>query len=79
MTAEAVRTRPIPAQPEPAGADVAQPLPASSPHSLVLIEEPVLAWTVAKIAGLVAITALSAALTAAIVIGAALFAVLTIG
>jgi len=50
----------------------------SSPHSFAVIEEPARSWTLAKIAGLVAITALSAALTAAIVIGAALFAVLTI-
>jgi hypothetical protein len=79
MTAEPVTTRPISMQPEPTRVHSVQPARPTSPHTLVLVEEPLRAWTVAKIAGLVAITALSAALAAAIVVGGALFAVLTIG
>ena len=67
MTTEAVPTRP----PAPAGF-------ARSGHELVLVDEPVRAWTLAKIVGLVAITAISAAVAVAIVAGGALFAILTI-
>ena len=58
MTAEAISTRPPP-----------MPRPARSAHALVLVEEPPRVWTVAKIGGLVAITAVSVALCAAIVAG----------
>ena len=71
MTAEPVRTRPLSTHPEPGR--------AGSPHSLVLVEEPARAWTIAKIGGLVAITAFSAALATAIILGGALFAVLNLG
>ena len=52
MTADAVSTRP------------AAPAldPRARPHELVLVEEPPRAWTVAKIVGLVAVTAVSTAL-----------------
>ena len=70
MTAEPVRTRPISTHPEPGR--------AGSPHTFVLVEEPARAWTIVKIVGLVALTALSAALATAIVLGGALFAVLNL-
>jgi hypothetical protein len=67
MTAEAVSTRPQP-----------MPRPAHSAHALTLVEEPSRVWTVAKIGGLIAITAVSVALCAAILAGGALFAILNL-
>ena len=67
MTAEAVSTRPP-----------STPRPAHSAHALALVEEPSRTWTIAKIGGLVAITAVSVALCAAIVVGGALFALLNL-
>jgi hypothetical protein len=66
MTTEAVSTRPPPL-----------PNPTRSAHELKLVEEPPRALTLAKIVGLVGITAVSVALCAAIVAGGALFAILT--
>jgi hypothetical protein len=67
---------------QPATADTAPsarpPLPRS-PHELVLIEEAPRALTLAKIAGLLAITTFGAALSTAIVAGTALFALSNIG
>jgi hypothetical protein len=57
----------------------ARPSPALSAHGLVLIEEPPRVYTVAKIAGLLAITALGTAVLTAIVAGTALFALLNFG
>ena len=56
----------------------ARPRPARSPHALVLIEEPQRAWTFAKLAGLLAITAMAAAIVTAVVAGSALFALLNL-
>jgi hypothetical protein len=67
MTAEAVSTRPPPT-----------PRPAHSVHALTLVEDPPRIWTVAKIGGLIAITAVSVALCAAILAGGALFAILNL-
>ena len=67
---------------QPATSDDAHPTRAQfarSPHELVLTEAPTRAYTFAKIAGLLAITALGAALATAIVAGTALFALLNIG
>ena len=77
-TAGPVSTRPPVATPDATRAGGTQPAPVRSAHALVLVEEPVRAWTVVKIAALLAITALSAAMVAAIVFGAALFAASTI-
>src|SRR4029079_2863260 len=57
-----------------ADAHSARPQLARAPHELVLTEEPSRARTFAKIVGLLAITALCAALATAIVAGTALFA-----
>ena len=67
-TAEPVGTRPG-----------TRPEPARSTHAPVLVEEHRRAWTFVKIAGLLAITALGAALATAVILGAALFTALTIG
>jgi hypothetical protein len=67
MTTEGVSTRPPP------------PRLATSPHELVFVEEPTRAWTLVKITGLIAITAVSVALCAAILAGGALFAILNFG
>ena len=66
MTAEAVSTRP-PRRPDPRARPRAQ-----------LVEEPPRIWTLAKIGGLIAITAVSVALCAAILAGGALFAILNL-
>ena len=50
----------------------------ASAHELVLVEEPLRTWTVFKIAALLAITALTAAMATAILFGGALFAASTI-
>jgi branched-subunit amino acid transport protein len=50
-----------------------------SPHELVRTEETRPAWTLAKIAGLLAVAALGTALILAIVVGGALFALLNLG
>jgi len=51
----------------------------SSPHELVPVEPPKRAWTLAKIAGLLAVTGVGVTLLLAIVVGAALFALLNFG
>ena len=61
-------------EPVPSRAELAR-----SPHDLVSVEVAPRAWTVAKIGGLVALTALGAALAAAILAGGALFTILNIG
>ena len=63
MTTEAITTRPQ--------------FPRS-PHELVATDATPRAWTVAKILGLVALTAIGAALATAIVAGVALFALLSV-
>jgi len=78
MTAEPVATRPVPVSPDGTVVPSQRPAGSRSVHGLVPVEEPSRAWTVAKIAGLVALTALSAALATAIVVGGALFAVLNL-
>jgi hypothetical protein len=61
MTAEPTSTRPV--------------LPRS-PHEPVLVRQPPRTWTVFKISGLLALTALGVALGTAMVAGAALFTIL---
>jgi len=51
----------------------------SSPHELVPVETPKPAWTLAKIAGLLAISAFGITLLLAVVVGGALFALLSFG
>lgn len=51
----------------------------NSPHELVSVEPSKPALTLAKIAGLVAITAIGVTLLLAIVVGGALFALLNFG
>jgi hypothetical protein len=46
---------------------------------VVLVERKSRAWTLAQLAGLVAVTTVGVALTAAVVFGAAVFAILNIG
>jgi hypothetical protein len=62
MTTEAIATR---------------PRFARSPHELVAAETRPRAWTVVKILGLVALTAVGAALATALVAGIALFTLLS--
>ena len=50
-----------------------------APHGLVTVDEPALAWTIAKIAGLLFLTAITVALVSAIVAGTAFFAILNFG
>jgi hypothetical protein len=76
-TAQPVSTRPAVTTPEAANARRARP-GGRSPHELVLVEEPLRTWTLFKIAALLAITALTAAMAAAILFGGALFAASTI-
>lgn len=57
----------------------ARPQLTRSPHELVLIETVPRASTLAKIVGLLAITALGSAIATAIVTGTALFALSNIG
>ena len=57
----------------------ARPRPARSPHELVLVEDAPRAVTMAKVAGLLAVTAFGAAIVTAIVAGIALFALVNIG
>ena len=64
---------------EPTWTASSEPGLPRSPHALVLVDGPSRAWTILKITGLVAVTALSTALATAIILGGALFAVLTIG
>ena len=77
MTTESVRARPAPANP-PSPDRSAQPRGSRAAHGFVLVDEPNRAWTLVKIAGLVALTALSAALATAIIAGGVLFAVLNL-
>jgi hypothetical protein len=55
------------------------PLLVNSPHELVAVEPSKPAWTLAKLAGLVAITAIGVTLLLAIVVGGVLFALLNFG
>ena len=57
----------------------ARPPATRPPHRVVLVERTSRAWTLAKLAGLVTVTTLGVALTAAVVFGAAVFAILNIG
>jgi hypothetical protein len=77
-TAEPVLTRPPMTTPEATPARSAPPARVRSAHELVLVEEPLRTWTVFKIAALLAITALTAAMATAILFGGALFAASTI-
>ena len=63
----------------PSEPDRTRPRLARSPHELVLVEHPPRALTIAKIAGLVAITTLGVALATAILAGGVLFAILSFG
>ena len=56
----------------------ARPPVARPPHRVVQIERPKHALTLAKIAGLVALTSLGVVLTVTVVAGVALFAILSI-
>ena len=47
---------------------------ATSPHELVRIEEMSCTWTIVKLAGLLALTTMGAAIATAILAGTALFA-----
>ena len=76
--AEPVSTRPPVTTPDATPARAAQPPPVRSAHELVFVEEPFRTWTIFKIAALLAITALTAAMAAAIVFCGALFAASTI-
>jgi len=49
------------------------------PHRVVFVQRPSRAWTFAKLASLVTVTTLGVALTTAVVVGAAVFAILNIG
>ena len=55
-----------------------RPRRARSPQGYVLAEHPPLGWTVAKLVGLLALTAAGVAVAAAIVAGIALFALLNV-
>lgn len=77
-TAGPVSTRPAATTPDATRAGGTPPASVRSPHELVLVEEPLRAWTVVKIAALLAITALTAAMAAAMLFGGALFAASTI-
>jgi hypothetical protein len=79
MTKEAVPIHPPARHPDPRRDHRAPADLARSSHEVVLVEAPVLAWTVTKIIGLLAITAMCAAVVVAIVAGGALFAISTIG
>jgi hypothetical protein len=57
----------------------ARPPAVSSEHELIPVEDPTPAWTIAKIAGLVALAALGMTLAVAIVVGGALFALMSFG
>jgi hypothetical protein len=57
----------------------ARPPATRPPHRVVLVERPSRTWTLAKLAGLVTVTTLGVALTAAVVVGAVVFAILNIG
>ena len=74
MTADPLQARPRSAQP-----GSTRPAPVHSPHEVVLVEEPPRAWTLAKIAGLVAVTAATTALVAAVIAGGMLFTMMTLG
>jgi hypothetical protein len=64
LPSEGASTRPTPALPR-------------APHRVVVVDEPRRARTLAKIAGLIAITALSVPLCAAIVVGGTFVAIMT--
>jgi len=53
------------------------PSPVRRPHGLVPVEESPRGWTLAKIAALIAITALSVMLCAAVVVGGALLTIMS--
>jgi len=57
----------------------ARPPATRPPHRVMLVERTSPAWTLAKLAGLLTVTTLGVALTAAVVFGAAVFAILNIG
>ena len=57
----------------------ARPPATRPPHRVVVVERPSRAWTFAKLAGLMTITSLGVALTTAVVVGAAVFAILNLG
>ena len=68
--------------PQPATAPLpfrTRPPSTRPPHRVVLVEGPSRAWTLAKLAGLLTVTTLGVALTTAVIVGAAVFAVLNIG
>ena len=68
--------------PQPATTPVpflTRPPATRPPHRVVLVDRPSRVWTLAKLAGLVTVTTLGVALTTAVVVGAAVFAVLNIG
>ncbi len=67
VTAEGVSTRPRPT-----------PTPADGSHQFVRVDEPRRAGTLAKIAGLIVISALSVPLCAAILAGGAALAIMTL-
>jgi hypothetical protein len=73
-TADPFSARPRPEQPAST-----RPAPVHSAHRVMLVEEPPRVWTFAKIVGLVAVTAATTALVAAVVAGSLLFAMMTMG